>query len=369
MLNNKNNTKPLISIIMPCYSCNKYINKSVSKIMNQKTLDKYDHIIKIANYSKIELIMINDGSDDDNKTLNYLKKLRKKYTNIRVISLNKNIGQAQARNIGISKANGTYIGFVDADDDIEENLFLNVFNAIEKYNFPDIICWGTNELHYDKKNQLAKKVTIVPQKKYCMTHKELVRTAIKLEDKDLFRHLQNKIYKKDIITKNQIYLTGENFIDNIVFNIDVFKYSNTMYCLDKAFCTYSITQIFNSNTTLYSPVNFGQYSKQIQKLINWLIEEEEYNKKNKTLLANIYIRYAFSGIWKNCNKNLNISKKEKIKWLDEFFEHPVTKDLLEYINPNSTITKINSIFFKAKLKRIILTEANFIEFIKNLLNK
>lgn len=97
------NDKVDLSIIVPVYNGEKYIDKCISSLINQKT--KY----------KLEIIAVDDGSKD--KTLEKLNN----YKNDIVIITKNNSGAADSRNYGIRKSSGRYIGFVDIDDYVDEN--------------------------------------------------------------------------------------------------------------------------------------------------------------------------------------------------------------------------------------------------------
>ena len=109
--------KDKISIIVPIYNMEKYLNKGVNSIINQS-------------YENLEIILVNDGSTDD--SLNICNKFKKK--DKRVVVLKKeNGGLSSARNYGIEHANGKYISFVDADDYIEKDYIEKLYNCITKY--------------------------------------------------------------------------------------------------------------------------------------------------------------------------------------------------------------------------------------------
>ena len=94
-----------VSIVIPVYNVEKYLKQCLESVVNQ-TLDK------------IEVICINDGSTDN--SLNILKEYEKKYNNIIIID-QENKGPGFARNIGMKRASGKYIYFLDSDDYIELN--------------------------------------------------------------------------------------------------------------------------------------------------------------------------------------------------------------------------------------------------------
>lgn len=91
----------LVSIITPAYNCEKYISETIDSVIEQ-------------NYSNWEMIIINDCSNDSTHSI--IEGYKEKDSRIRYIRLEKNVGVAKSRNIGLSIANGKYIAFLDSDD-------------------------------------------------------------------------------------------------------------------------------------------------------------------------------------------------------------------------------------------------------------
>ena len=119
-----------ISIIVPIYNDEKYLKRCIESILKQT-------------YTNIELILINDGSED--KSLEICEEYKK--NDNRIIIVNKeNEGVSVARNIGIEKATGELISFVDADDYLEITFLQELFNIMKKYNFKEVMrikeYWG-----------------------------------------------------------------------------------------------------------------------------------------------------------------------------------------------------------------------------------
>lgn len=112
-----------ISVIIPVYNTNpEFLQKAINSVVNQT-------------YKNIEVIIVNDGSTDNN-TLNFLKTLDNK--NINIIN-QENKGAGGARNTGINSATCDYIGFLDADDWLDKNFYEVLFNLCEN-NDADIAC-------------------------------------------------------------------------------------------------------------------------------------------------------------------------------------------------------------------------------------
>ncbi len=104
-----------ISVIVPVYGVEKYIEKCVSSIVNQT-------------YSNLEIIIVDDGTKD-----NSIKIVESKFKDKRIKIYHKeNGGLASARNYGIKKATGDYLLFVDSDDFIELNCIEDMYNEMKK---------------------------------------------------------------------------------------------------------------------------------------------------------------------------------------------------------------------------------------------
>ena len=112
-----------ISIIIPVYNDGKYIQKSIESVLNQSLED-------------IEIICVNDGSDDD--SLQILNKLSKENNRIKVFN-QENQGPAIARNKGIQESNGEYIGFLDADDFFIDTDALKRLYDVAKFNNANMV--------------------------------------------------------------------------------------------------------------------------------------------------------------------------------------------------------------------------------------
>ncbi|MBR9647298.1 glycosyltransferase family 2 protein [Clostridium tyrobutyricum] len=116
--------KPIVSIIVPIYNVERYINKCIDSILSQT-------------FKKFELILVDDGSPDSCGEM--CDKYAKLDYRIKVIH-KKNGGLSSARNAGIDIAQGKYIGFIDSDDWIKNDMYESLYKAIIKYDADISIC-------------------------------------------------------------------------------------------------------------------------------------------------------------------------------------------------------------------------------------
>ena len=108
--------KPLITVIIPVYNAAKYLQRSLDSVTLQT-------------YRNLEIITVDDGSKDE--SLSMLESYAAQDPRFRVIH-KENGGSSSARNAGLKAATGDYVGFIDADDYIESDMYENLLNAFEE---------------------------------------------------------------------------------------------------------------------------------------------------------------------------------------------------------------------------------------------
>ncbi len=116
--------KPLVSIIVPIYNCEKYIEKNLLSLIQQT-------------YQEIEIILVNDGSTDGSEKK--CKEYSKKDKRIRYY-YQKNSGVSSARNYGIKRSKGEYIVFVDADDSLKPDFVEVMIKKITSKDYDMVGC-------------------------------------------------------------------------------------------------------------------------------------------------------------------------------------------------------------------------------------
>lgn len=177
-----------LSIIVPVYNAEKFINKCIDSLLKQ-TLNDF------------EIICINDCSPDGSGKI--LDSYVKRYPNIiTVIHLKENVRQGGGRNVGLDVAKGEYIGFVDSDDWIDKNMYLDLYNFASTHNLDAtdsglIATNGTKELYREKKS------------KEIVTNK-----SIMIEE---FGRLVTKIFKREVFETRKVrFLERSYYEDNYI---------------------------------------------------------------------------------------------------------------------------------------------------------
>ena len=202
---------PKISIIIPCYNAEKYLPKCLDSLINQTLKD-------------IEIICVNDGSTDG--SLSILKDYGKKDNRIVIID-KENSGPSSCRNIGIEKATGEFIQFVDSDDWIEpETCEVCYQKSLE--NDVDMVSFNAVMIH-------SKKTT--PLYYYNTKEEKLVslEDMISLLFKSPF-HSWHFLLKKDFLNKYKIrYPIDIFYCEDAIFSLTCLLKAKKVFLLPNAF--------------------------------------------------------------------------------------------------------------------------------------
>lgn len=186
---------PRISIIVPVYKVEAYLNKCIDSILNQT-------------FEDFELILVNDGSPD--KCGEICEDYAKKDSRIRVFH-KENGGQATARNFGIDIARGEYIGFVDSDDYIEPEMYEVLYNMCINDNCDMVNC--SSKIYFNNKIKVNGN-----GEKVIHSKKEAMRVVIEglLYDECLWSKLIKKSVLKDLRMPVGIVYEDTAFVYKIV---------------------------------------------------------------------------------------------------------------------------------------------------------
>ena len=201
--------KDNFSIIVPAYNSEKHLKECLNSIYH------------FNNIRDFELIIVNDKSEDNtNKIISIFKK---KYKNIVYVRNKKNLGVAESRNIGIKKSKNKYIIFVDSDDYINKNLI----KIIKNKNHDLIISKNYNSVIANKKKirrKLYKNFGIEKKNTQLLSFFNKNYAA---------NECWNYIYKRDFITKNEIFFSkkisiaeDQEFICKVILRSVTFSFNS-----------------------------------------------------------------------------------------------------------------------------------------------
>ena len=234
-MNAHKNDNPAVSVIIPVFNVEDYLDKCLESVANQS-------------FSDMEIILVDDKSTDSSGLI--CDKWAAKDSRMRVIRNECNSGAAQCRNTGLDAASGEYVVFVDSDDYIDEKLAEKAYNAL-KENKAQIAVYGFQyvsddfighvKFENDKNLYCGREVRDVLFPKYLYNYRKIIGAAwCEMISTDLLR--KNKIrFPNDIITGEDAY-----------FNILLYGKAERVAVIDEGLYFYNCCENKNSVTTTFN---------------------------------------------------------------------------------------------------------------------
>lgn len=177
-----------VSVIVPVYNTEKYLEKCLNSLVNQ-TLDA------------IEIIVVNDGSPDNSQKI--IDEFASNYSQIKSFT-KENGGLSDARNFGIQRASGDYIGFVDSDDTVSLDMFETMYNKAKEHHSEIVIC------DLQKVNERGEAFRALPQSPQLPEKIELKKDFTIFGEMGCFAC--NKLFKSELFLKHR-FKKGIHFED------------------------------------------------------------------------------------------------------------------------------------------------------------
>lgn len=318
----------LVSIIIPVYNKEKYLDKCIQSAVNQ-------------DYNKIEIIIINDGSKDNSEKI--INEWVKKDKRIKYLS-QENKGVSCARNKGISISKGEYIFFLDADDILTENAITSLVQYINGIN-PDIIIGN----FYEKRNNQIIKKQETKNKLYKGSDLYLTNTIL-----DMFvtnhRYMAtagNKLYNINFIKKNEIMFKDNVIAEDRLFNLMCYVNNPKIYVVNE------YTYIYNIIENSRSRKIFKNFYEENISLIYFF-----YEYLNKKSLFSKYKRLFELNVIFDVYKLINLAFEYSDKRL--YMTNYIVKELRNDKLIKSTVenvinySKLKEFHRSKKIKKILL---------------
>ena len=300
----------LLSIIIPTYNNENSICDCIDSILEQKYL------------KNVEIIVINDGSTDNTK-----KKLKRYIVNNDILLINQsNNGVSYSRNIGIKKAIGKYIWFIDADDKIPKGSLNYALFKILSENTYDLLMFGFNKVNKNKNTLIVNS--------FCKGIKkdEFKTTFYKMFSENLIKPVWNKFYLRKFINNNAIKFERIKVGEDAVFNYRVMMKAGNIFILDKIKYIYYVDSSTSSKHTYNKDfldnaiyrINLLQEMlkklnvKDDEIINNELLETVVGEEINIFIITNSFTSYSFklkTGCMKELRKDINIKANNYIKVL------------------------------------------------------
>lgn len=285
----------LISVIIPAYNVEKYIEKCINSVLNQT-------------YTNLEIIILNDGSTDNTKQI--LDGFENKDPRIKIIH-KENTGVSDTRNLGLEIAKGDYIGFVDSDDEIRTNMY--------EFLLSDLISNDADISHcgFELVKLNVSKVFNGTNKLWMQSQREAMVSLLKA---DLFEPSScTKLYKRTVV-ENIKFNTEVKFNEDLLFNVEAFKNAQKIVFHDVPLYKYKYNPLSASRSTQNYKIqeNVLEVSELLNSILSGLDIDDIKNQFYVNKLISVYralfdekLNHTGLGI-----KTRELLKKSDNKYLD-----------------------------------------------------
>lgn len=290
-----------ISIIIPVYNSEKYIEKCLDSVFDQT-------------YQNFEVIIINDGSKDNSDSI--IREYKKKYNNKITYINQENIGVAKTRNKAIKMATGDYIAFIDNDDFIDKD-YLQVLVENSNNGFYDIVFCG-----YRRPNENGKIV-----KKLLVNNQEWTKLLITAP--------WAKIYKTEYLKDNNLEFLNNNIGEDVYFNLQAILLTKKIRHVDYIGYNwfFNTESVSNSKQKDFEKINVMYL---LDSSINKLNEKNIF-KDNYDYLELFYFRYIIWFLLFSCKKHtykeIKILHDKLFNWLSKYFPNYKKSKLIGFNLP------------------------------------
>ena len=279
----------LLSIIVPVYQVEQYLEKCIKSILQQT-------------FSDFELILIDDGSKDGSgKICDDYAKLDKR---IKVIH-QENQGVSSARNAGLNIAKGRYIAFVDADDWIEKEMFSDCMEAM-KVSKVDVLCHGMTKdiwIYGDEKSSQKGPVEIG-----IISSKQEMGEYINRHKDGIDPHVFCYLFDYEIV-KDLRFDVDMPFAEDNVFVLQALSKANTYEFIKN--CQYHYNARIGSAAYKWQS-KMVECNRKTLKEIQRFLRTLQLSKEEECLIISIYVINAYSALIYNlCLPTCTLSGKEK----------------------------------------------------------
>lgn len=292
----------LISVIVPIYKVEKYLDRCINSIVNQT-------------YKNLEIILVDDGSPDNCPTM--CDEWSKKDNRIKVIH-KINGGLSSARNSGIEQYTGEYLTFIDSDDYIEPNYIEELYSTLNQHNADMSIC-GLN--YFNEDGSVYQDIKSLSKQFY----KE-DRFSLLLEHNITVVVAWNKLYKRHIFEKLKYPLNKKNEDEFVIYDIidqcrngiaitekKLYNYINRANSIMTSMSTKGIFDAIEAFKSRFTKTNdFKIKENCVYRMFNNYIDKYRKFKKDKETRTEIH--NSFKKDYKTYKKFLT-KFKHKIKFL------------------------------------------------------
>ena len=284
---------PLVSVIVPVYKVEHYIRQCIDSILKQT-------------YRNLEIILVDDGSPDSCGSIcgEYAEKDKR----IKVYH-KENGGLSDARNYGVARAKGEYLGFVDSDDWIEPDMYELLVNVAEKNN-ADIVTCGIF-------NQHPNLTVAASDVEKAFDHEPVALLKDMINGKIAF-YAWNKLYRKTCFS--DISFPRGHVFEDIATMHKLFMKASTVVCISKPLYHYRVNRKDSINDT-YSMDNLTDYWLAHKARYDYFAQDARFNTDAQIMnKLKQYCAVAIARTWRWCFASSSQEREEYASFFKEMQE-------------------------------------------------
>lgn len=316
-----------VSIIVPIYNVEKYLDRCLESILNQ-TL------------KEIEIVAINDGSTDKS-----LEILQKYINNFNIKLINKaNGGLSSARNVGLENAKGEYIAFVDSDDFIHKEMYEELYTISQG---SDVVFCGYNKFYSNKieESDILKKLKLFEENRKYL--------GIEMYKHELVT-VWNKIYRREFLEKNKFKFVEGIIHEDDEFSLKVFSKAESVKFIKKNFYFYRL----DNQSSITKNIDFIKKEKAYIEVLKTI---EKLKNETDDTFANLrlFIKLQKYKILKKDEIDINLIIRKIKKELKKIKKNNVhyniiLEDLLDLLKEKEVLYDISlrNIFILKRFSKI-----------------
>lgn len=298
-----------VSVIIPVYNAARFLERCVGSLLSQ-TL------------ASCEFIFVNDGSTDSSRII--LEDFQQKDTRIKLIH-QENKGVSEARNAGLRVAQGTYIGFVDADDYVEHNFFDTLYQTAEKYQLDITVCnyFSSQDGTAFTSKSPFREHEVYPSERI---KKDILPYFISHEN---MNSIWNKLYRTSLINESAIvFPKGVALGEDGWFNSFCFAKATKVYFL--SYAGYHYIDVSGSATrNIVGATYFQRIEQEFENDYSHLQNEALDASKIEALKAHKYISKVVSLLHDYHNPQHKIEAATRKKLVSELLKSKTTRKIFK----------------------------------------
>ena len=332
---------PAISIIIPIYNAEKYIEKCIESVFAQTFTD-------------YEIILVNDGSADNSADI--CKRYRDKDSRITYIE-KENGGAGSARNAGMKAAKGRYLAFPDADDSFLPDMYAELFTLADSGDY-DMVFSGVNYYRQTGNGEPVYARTDNIEAVSFHSREECRRHIMDFfPTTTIFDVPWNKLYKRSIVVENGLCFPDIRRCQDATFNIDFFNCINSVAALDKAYYNYmenTVEDVQRKFPKDYINIVNYYYPHLIGILTDWGVYDGDIKQHYDTT----YVLSVYHAADRYDNPLWELSKEEQREYISDILNMEEVAaflpgaDVREDVKPILTILKNKDVNEVVRLHRL-----------------